>query len=173
MNIKYFLFFYFMVSVSFSQTISIDWKCINHVQYSICYPDSIELDMYPMMQSSFVLFFPVGNKDLFRTNINLLIQDLKGSSIENLEQFVKLSEKQIITLIKNSSILENKPIVINDIIFHKLIFTGIQNQYFLKWAQYYTIREKKAYIVTFSSTINQFAYYEKIQNEIIATFKIK
>lgn len=171
---RFFLLFILISQILFSQnTLHENWKCINDSNYSIYYPDSIELDMSPMMQSSFALFFPVDKTDLFRTNINLLIQDLKGSHIENLEQFAKISEKQIITLVTQGTILESKLTNINNINFYKLVFTGIQNQYFLKWAQYYAIQNHKAYILTFTSTINQFSYYEDIQNQIVSTFKIK
>lgn len=60
------------------------------------------------MGTRFVLYFNKATpNDLFRENINLMIQDLSGLTI-NLDNYVKISEEQIKTLITAGQLIESK-----------------------------------------------------------------
>ena len=72
-----------------------NWKELNETDYSIYYPETFVLDQSGIMGTRFVLYFNKATpNDLFRENINLMIQDLSGLSI-NLDDYVKISEEQI------------------------------------------------------------------------------
>jgi hypothetical protein len=150
-----------------------DWKTIDEHNYTIHYPDSFELSKAGQMGTSFVLFSKQTSKrDLFRENINLLIQDLGGQKID-LDEYVELSEKQVKTLITNGNLIESKRIKTTETEYHKIIYTGVQGKFNLKFEQYFWIMKGEAYILTLTCEVNQFANYKKIGEKIMNTFRIK
>lgn len=150
-----------------------DWKLLENSNFSIQYPDSFELNTSGEMGLTFILLSrQTSHLDLFRENINLIIQDLTNQNI-NLDKFVEISEEQIKTMINNSTIVENKRIKTADSEFHKKIFTGNQGQFNLKFVQYYWIVNQKAYVLTLTCEQNQFDNYIEIGERIMNNFKIK
>jgi hypothetical protein len=112
------------------------WKTFSETGYSIQYPDSFDLDTSGQMGTSFILLSKLSSpQDLFRENINLVIQDLSGQNID-LDKFVEISEKEIQTMITNGNILESKRINIDSSECQEVVFTGIQGQFNLKFEQY-------------------------------------
>jgi len=149
------------------------WKIINENSYTIQYPDSFDLDKSGMMRTSFVLLSKqTSANDLFRENVNLLVQDLNGQNI-NLEKYTEISENQIKKMLSNCKILESKNIEIADKKYHKIIYTGDQLNYKLKFEQYYFVDKFKAYVLTFTCEINQFENYREVGEKIMNSFKIK
>ena len=74
---------------------SIEWKSLNEKNYSIQYPVNWELNKSGQMNTSFILFSELtSEKDQFKENVNLIIQDLTGYNID-FEQYVQISENQI------------------------------------------------------------------------------
>jgi hypothetical protein len=76
--------------------------------------------------------------DLFRENINLIIQNLEGQKINDLNSYTELSEGQIKTAIENSTIIQSKRINVLDKKgenneYHQMIFTGTQGTFKLKF----------------------------------------
>lgn len=141
--------------------------------YSISYPSDWELNKSGQMGSSFILFSPVeSNQDIFRENINLLIQDLSNYNID-LDKFVEISKGQIKTMVKNGNLLKSERINTDSDEFHKVIYTGDQDIYKLKFQQYYWVKKQKAYILTLTCEKHQFDSYQKIGVEILNSFKLK
>jgi hypothetical protein len=90
--------------------VSENWKVLDEAAFAIHYPDTFELDRSGLMGMSFILFSKqISGNDLFRENINLIIQDLKGYNI-NFDQHVEISEKQVSTIITEGKIIESKRI---------------------------------------------------------------
>ena len=113
------------------------WKTLTENNYSIKYPESWELSKSNLMGTNFILFSPLTSKlDNFKENVNLLIQDLTGQDL-NLTKYVEISESQVKTIITDGNILESERISNRDIIYHKLIYTGKQGVYELKFEQYF------------------------------------
>jgi serine/threonine-protein kinase len=110
--------------------------------------------------------------DNFRVNITLVIQDLTGQNI-SLDDFVKISEDQIKTLVNDGQILENRRFLNNSFEFHELLYTGKQGVFELMWKQYYTINNEKAYILTLTTGVEQFESYKTVGEEIMNSFKLK
>jgi hypothetical protein len=116
-----------------------NWKSINGKAYMIQYPDSFILDTSGQMGSKFIILSKlVSHQDKFRENINLIIQDLTGQNLD-LNKYVEISEGQVKTMITNGNIIESKRISTGNPEFHKIIYTGNQGQYHLKFEQYYWI----------------------------------
>ena len=153
----------------FGQT---DWKTVNDSNYTIEYPDNWELNKSGQMGTKFILFSKLSNSsDKFRENVNLIIQDLTGSNIE-LDKYVEISENQIKTLLTNGKIIESKRISDKEFEYHKMIYTGKQGVFDLKFIQYYWVLNNKAFVLTFTAEIDEFGNYAKIGKKIMDSFKI-
>jgi len=147
-----------------------DWKKFDQSNYSIQYPPSWDLNISGQMGTSFILFSPLENEDdKFMENINLLAQDLSGLNID-LDKYTEISEGQIKTMVTNSSIQESRRMKINRSEYHKIIYSGEQGIYQLKFIQYYMVINDKAYVLTFTSEENKFEDYIEIAEKILNSF---
>lgn len=150
-----------------------NWKELNETDYSIYYPETFVLDQSGIMGTRFVLYFNKATpNDLFRENINLMIQDLSGLTI-NLDNYVKISEEQIKTLITAGQLIESKRMGANSREFQRIIYKGKQGQFDLKWLQFYWVENHKAFVLTLTCKQNEFASCVATGEEIMYTFKIK
>src|ERR1700758_2867940 len=90
-----------------SQQKETGWPSFNQKEYTVKYPADWQLDKSGQSGTSFVLFSPLENKaDLFKENVNLLVQDLTGKNID-LTKYTEISEGQINTMMPNSKIIES------------------------------------------------------------------
>jgi hypothetical protein len=149
------------------------WKTFRGTNYSIQYPPKWELNQSGQMGTSFILFSPLeSDKDQFRENVNLLIQDLTGQNI-NLDRFVEISEEQVKTMMSNSTLFESKRIKNADQEFHKMAYSGDQGVFRLKFEQYFWVIKQKAYILTLTCEENRFSDYKGIGENILNSFLLK
>lgn len=162
------IIFLFVNNEGFSQDTYQTHKTDN---YSIEFPNNWTLDTSGKMNSEFLLFSELLENDSFSENVNLLIQDLKGQKI-TLETFVELSENQIKTLVSNSKIYDRETITINDIIYHQIIWSGFIAEKDLKFIQHFYVIDEKAYILTYTATIQTFEDYLELGTSILNSFKI-
>ena len=148
------------------------WKTLSEKNYTIQYPSTWELTQAGQMGTSFVLFSPLeDSKDQFRENINLIIQDLTGMNID-LNKYTEISEGQVKTMITNSSIKETKRIKNGNTEYHKLIYTGDQGVFRLKFEQYYWVQNDKAYVLTLTCEQTTFPNFKEIGEKILDSFLI-
>ena len=110
--------------------------------------------------------------DNFKENVNLITQDLSAYNV-TLDQFVNMSTDQVIAIIKEGDIISSDRISKDGIEQHQLIYTGKQNDYTLRFEQRFWIVDKTAYILTFTSKLDDYEQYKEIGNKIIASFKMK
>ena len=104
-----------------------NWKTINETEYMIQYPDSFDLNTSGQMGMSFFLLSKqISQQDLFRENVNLIIQDLTGQNID-LDKYVEISEGQIKTMITNGNIIESKRVKNRDSEFKKLFILAFKD----------------------------------------------
>tara|TARA_B110000908_G_C10145915_1_gene399025 strand:+ start:43 stop:501 length:459 start_codon:yes stop_codon:yes gene_type:complete len=140
--------------------------------YSISYPDDWELDQSELMGSNFILFSPfTSTEDLFKENVNLIIQDLTGHNVD-LDQYIELSGNQIKTYITAAKFLENKKITTGGLNYQKLVYTGKQGVYNLKFEQYIWVIEDTAFVLTLTCEEDQFDHYKTIGEKILNSFVI-
>ena len=150
-----------------------NWKSLDVSDYSIQYPDTFDLDKSGQMGTSFILLSKqTSQQDLFRENVNLLIQDLSGQNID-LDKYVEISEGQIKTMITNGNLIESKRLTDKNKDFQRVIYTGKQGQYDLKWQQFYWVENKKAYVLTLTCEVNQYDKYVPVGEGIMKSFVIK
>ncbi len=156
---------------SFAQTGN-DNKIFSKDNYSISYPNNWEINSTGQMGTSFLILSPVeSEQDQFRENVNLLIQDMSAYNID-LNEFVSISEGQIKTMITNGSLVSSERIKTGKNDYHKVIYTGDQGIYKLKFEQYYWVINKKAYILTLTCETNQFEAYQNVGEAILNSFKL-
>jgi serine/threonine-protein kinase len=174
---------FFIVSAMFSQlnaqeddnTVSFrNLYFIERPNYSIAYPSNWEESFDKTFGVEFILFSPLASKeDKFRENVNLLIQDLSNYDLD-LDKYTELSVNQIKTMVTNSVLIESNRISKgeNDN-FQKIIYSGDQGAYKLKFEQYYFVKDKKAYVLTFTGEQSEFDKYKESAEETMNSFVIK
>jgi hypothetical protein len=148
------------------------WKSIDENSFSVQYPE--KWDMKKSGQMGVCLIFlskQTSPQDKFRENVNVLIQDLSGKNID-LDKYVEISEEQIKTMITNGKLLESKRLSKNGSEFQKVIYTGEEGIYKLKFEQYYLIKNDKAYVITLTCELDQFDAYKTIGEKILNSFQL-
>lgn len=149
------------------------WKSFSEYNYSIQYPDEVEIDTSRTMGLKFILLSKLGSEhDLFRENISFFIQDLTGMKL-GLDEYVNISEEQVKTMITNGKIIESKRISIDTLQFHNIVYTGDQGQYNLKFQQRYWVINEKAYILTMTCEVNEYCKFLELGNQIMDTFRLR
>lgn len=150
-----------------------DWKTLNQTNYTIQYPANWELNQSGQMGTSFVIFSPrTSEQDKFTENINLIIQDLTGKNID-LNSYTKISENQIKTMITNANILESKRIRKGMTEYQKIIYTGNQGTFSLRFEQYYWVIANKAYVLTLTCEQEKYVNYKADAQRMMDSFSIK
>ena len=150
-----------------------DWVKLDKTDFSIQYPDSLTVDTSGQMGMSFMLFTnQASGTDLFMENMNLVIEDLQGYEI-TLDDYVEVSKTQLKQYITALKPVSSKRITVDGREYHKLIFTGKQGQFNLKWQQRYYIENGKAFVLTTTSEKDQYDTYSSVLGKVMSTFKIK
>ncbi|MCH2193770.1 hypothetical protein [Kordia sp.] len=109
---------------------------------------------------------------MFTENINVLILDLAGYNLD-LDKYTKTSEQQIKTMIEGAKIIESKRITNGPIPYHRVVYTGEQNDYKLKFAQHYYVINDKAKVLTLTCEQNQYDKYIDIAMKVFKSFRLK
>jgi hypothetical protein len=91
----------------------------------------------------------------------------------DLGKYVEISEGQIKTMITSGVIVESKRQKSGDYDFQKILFTGKQGIFDLKFEQYYFVDKQKAYVLTLTCEINEFDQYKETGEKILNSFKLK
>ena len=159
-----------------------NWKILSKENYTIKHPPSWEVNTSGEDRTSFILFSPLVSKsEKFRTNINLIIQDLGGFDIDsrtiiNLKEYTERS----IVEIKNKNtksggkIISSDLINVNGISHQKVIYTGVSKEGLrLQYEQYYWVEKNKAYVLTLTCQEYKFIDYQAIGEKIFDSFIIK
>ncbi len=150
-----------------------EWETFETDEFAIQYPKTWELNQEGLMGTSFILFAPVDNdEDQFRENVNLLVQDLTGLNMD-IDQYTKISEGQISTLISNAKLIKSIRVKEGKNEYHKMIYTGDQGVFHLKYEQYYWVINDKAYVLTFTTEVSSYSKYQKIGESILNSFGLK
>lgn len=148
------------------------WNNLKKNNYAINYPNEWELNESGQMGSEFILFSPLSSdNDNFKENVNLIIQDLSAYNLD-LNKYVEISESQIKTIITEGEIITSERINKNGKEFQKMIYTGKQGIFNLKYEQYVWVENDKAFILTLTCIQSEFSDYKNIGEEILNSFKL-
>jgi hypothetical protein len=147
------------------------WTSMDQSDFALSHPAGWSLDQSGQAGTKFILFTGQSNSG-FRDNVNLIIQDLKGSGFD-LDKYVTLSEGQVKTLITNSQIIESKRVKSELGEFQEVIFTGDQGVFNLKWRQRYWLKGEKAFVLTFTASQATYDQYKQISQKLFDSFHVK
>jgi len=152
---------------------STEWQSLSEDKFEISHPSNWEVNKSGQMGTSFILFSPLSHdSDKFKENVNLLIQDLNGHDL-NLDQYVEISEGQIKTLVTNGKIISSERQKNDEQEYQKMIYTGKQGIYDLKFEQYYWVIDNKAFVLTLTCEEKEFNNYLSTGERILNSFKLK
>lgn len=150
-----------------------EWKTLDENGYSIQYPSDWQLDNSGQMGTSFILFSAlVSDKDQFKENVNLLVQDLTGYNLD-LDKYVEISENQIKTMVTDGNLILSNRLNKGGKEFQKTMYTGSQGIFKLKFEQYYWVIGNKAYVLTLTCEQSQFDAYKETGEKILESFNLK
>lgn len=150
-----------------------DWEIHLSDNYLIKYPSDWEVNLSGQMGTGFILFSPLSNEsDNFRENVNLLIQDLAEHDL-SLDQYVDISEDQIKTIVVEGKVISSDRKEKNGREYQKMIYTGKQGVFNLKFEQYYWIIDNQAFVLTLTCEEEKFEKYKDIGEVILNSFNIK
>lgn len=146
------------------------WQTIKGDGYTILCPQEWTVDSSGSAGTEYIFFAPTDSAgDMFRENINLIVQDLSGLNL-NLDKYTEISIEQIKTLIANSNLISSEKIQEDGLVFQKLFYTGEMGDYALKFAQYYFVHDEKAYVLTLTCPEDTFEKYLKTGEQIMRSF---
>ncbi|MGP8213926.1 MAG: hypothetical protein ACLQQ4_00040 [Bacteroidia bacterium] len=149
------------------------WKILDQSNYSISYPPTWELNQSGEIGTSFILFAPLESPQAnFRSNINLVIQDLTGKDI-NLDKYTEISVGQVKTMITNSNLIESKRVKTGAGEYQHVIYTGDQGVFHLKYEQYYWVVNEKAYILTLTTELANYDGLKETGEKVLGSFMLK
>ena len=155
------------IKESFAQNLA----AVQKDAYTIKAPAHWLIDSSGLNGTDIIIFSPLKNSsDTFRENVNVMIQHLPAN-ITNLDTYTEISEQQIKVYFEGSKVSESKRIKSGSVEYHKIIYTGKMNNYQLKFEQYYFIKNKKAYLLTYTAEVSQFEEYRSIAEQTLNSFK--
>lgn len=149
------------------------WIIFQKDNYQISYPETWNLDTSHISSTDFVLTSPqTSTEDLFRENLNLIVQDLKGLNFD-LDNFTALSEQQIQNYMQESELIENERMKKAGLDCHHLVYTAKKSDRTLRFEQYYWIINDKAYVLSFTAELEAFEAFKDTSKHILDSFVVK
>ncbi len=146
-----------------------DWEVYETSNYRIEYPPNWELDTTGIMHTSFIILSEPEPNDRFQENVNLLIQDVSGKSLD-LDGFVELTEQQVRNTLPGSTLIESERVRQSGLLSQRLTYIGNMNGSTMKVTQYCWVITGKAYILTYTAQRANYEDYIDIAEKIMATF---
>jgi eukaryotic-like serine/threonine-protein kinase len=153
--------------------LDVKWLTHSDENFSIEYPSNWELNTSGVSGTKFFILSELTSPDdIFRENINMLVQDLSEHNVD-LAEFVKISEGQV------SEFLEDTKIHVSDTkdgkhyTYHRIIYSGVQEGNRIKIEQIYIIIDQHAYILTFTCTASEFAQFKQTGERILESFRLR
>ena len=164
---------FFMLCVITTQAQTEEWPTLSGINYSIDYPAQWQLDTSGQMGTKFLIFSPVSSTtDLFKENVNLIIQDFGGQTV-SLDEYVEYSRAQIAAMFTGFQWVEDEHIADSAPEYHKLVYAFKQGTYDLQVLQRCFIHEGAAYILTFTAEVDSYASFLTSAEKVLDTFEFR
>ena len=109
--------------------------------------------------------------DIFKENVNVIVQDLSTQPM-TLEEYTELSVGQVEQFITDANILDSSVTTLDGTSAHKVVYTGKQGQYSLKWMQVWTIKDNTAYVLSYTAEANKYNDFLDTAQEMVDSFEI-
>ena len=111
-----------------------------------------------------------GTSDAGQENVNVVVEDLTANPM-SLSEYWDLSLNQISKFITDCNVIESSGTTVAGKPASRVVFTGQQGQYQLKYMQICTIRNNSAYTITYTSEVAKYADYVDIVNQMVDSFE--
>lgn len=113
----------------------------------------------------------------FKSNINIIVQDLAGHSM-TLADYHHLTLSQMEEALGRNTVQSDKEIKISGKLAKEIVYTMPQNvnkanTNELKLKQIYFIKNNKAYLITYTAKMDDFDTFLSSANEIFETLKVE
>jgi len=137
---------------------------------SIKYPKTWKLDpkQDPITGSVATFVSPkTGTSETSLENVNLIVENLPGQNI-TLDEFtheIKQSNKDAIIIEESKTKLSNRPA-------YQIIYNKKEEGYNLKRLQIWTVKDNKAYVITYTAESDKYSNYLTNAQEMISAFEI-
>lgn len=108
--------------------------------------------------------------DPFQENVNLMLQDLSQQPM-TLDEYTELSKKQVTDNLGASAIVSLKAVTLAGQAAKEFVYNMDYQNRKLKIKQCWLIKNKLAYLITYTADPSKFNQYESTATEIINSFK--
>ncbi len=150
-----------------------DWVSLKEDKCEIKYPPDWEVNKSGLMGTTFMLFSPLSSElDNFKENVNLLVQNLSGYDL-TLDQYVEISEGQIQTMLTEGKVILSERMNKNGQEYHKLIYSGKQGIFDLKFEQLFYLVDNHAFVISLTCEQAEFDKYQSTGEKILNSFELK
>lgn len=112
-----------------------------------------------------------GDADTYLENLNLIILDLPETRRE-LEQFTKFYLNEIEQSYQNTKIIEESKTQLATQSAYQVIYTFEEDKINVKRLQVWTVKDNKAYLITYTADIAKYSEYLSTVQTMINSFKI-
>ena len=125
-----------------------------------------------MLGSVVAFLSPIeGTSDDLQENVNILVQDLSAQPM-TLDEYTDLSLGQIEQFVTDAVILDSSAATLAGNPGHKAVYTGKQGQYDLQWMQVWTVKNDKAYVISYTAEATEYSAVLATVQEMIESFEI-
>jgi hypothetical protein len=137
--------------------------------YSIVFPKNWEMKEKFMGLDVFALSPLEGDKDLFRENVNIITEDLTKPM--SLDDYYSMGLVNLKTLLTDFKEVESGNIDVNGIPMKWIVYDHRMGEVKARVLQFIAVKDRRAYVVTFSAMPDDFAKYRPAFEQIAKTYK--
>lgn len=141
-------------------------------RYSIDYPKEWTKSTIPSGAPGVAFLTPKdGPNDVFQENVNVIVQDLSDQPM-TLDEYTDLNKKQLVQLVGASALTSIQPTKLAGADAKVALYSMKYGAYTLKIKQYWTVKNKKAFVLTYTAFPDQYARYEGTATQLINSLRL-
>ena len=152
---------------------SAGWETLRRGGFALSAPDDWDVDTSGAMGTALILMSPLGpDGDDFRENVNVMVQDVGAYGLD-LDGFVALSEEQVTTFVTDAEFVSSERDTTGIHPSHRLVYTGRQGKYALRFEQRYWVVDGRAYILTFTAEEDAYEGFAEVGTRVLESFALE
>jgi hypothetical protein len=120
-----------------------------------------------------VLFLSLKERlgDPFQEHVNVVVYDYSNAT-KTLDEYTKTMLWQVRMYVADVEVLESGDATLAGQPGYRIVYTGSKGDSSFRWMQTWTMSDDKAYIITYTSTVDEYDAYLADVEEMIESFKI-
>lgn len=139
--------------------------------YRMSYPSVWSKTSASALGADLAFVLPVSEGDIFAENLNLVILPIESGT--SLEKYSEDALAQIREQIADMAIVETSRCTLKGQPAFRAMFTGRMGTLRMKWMQVWTLKDNRAYVLTYSSEEAQFERELDAVESAIKTFEFR